>query len=361
MSGEEPSKAVDGTVENNSKWCSNASGDKWLRLDLGQNYSINRWVVKHAGAGGESATWNTSDFKLQKSSDGSAFTDVDSVIGNTANITDRTVTAFTNRYVRLYITKPTSTTDGAARIYELELYGNPGSTPTPGPTATPTPTPTSGPTATPTPSPIPGGDYIIDNFESGITSWSTYQGTTASVSITSVAGNPGSAMAITYTGGDYWGVVKSIQRDISAYVNLSIDVKATNSNPVRLVISEFATDGTSDGEQWQVTLTAGTSFSTSVFSLSSGFTKRSDWQPSGQDNNGVFNRNNIKKIEFMHSNSSSGSMTVDNIKLTGGTATPTPTPTATATPTPASTATPTPTPANTATPTPTDPRAVIWR
>ena len=62
-------------------------------------------------------------------------------------------------------------------------------------------------------------------------------------------------MIINYTGGDYWGVQKNIQRDISAYVNLSIDVKATNSNPVRVVITEFGTDGTSDGEQWQVTLT----------------------------------------------------------------------------------------------------------
>jgi alpha-mannosidase len=366
VTGEEPSKAVDGAVDNNSKWCSNVGGDKWLRLDLGQSYSINRWIVKHAGAGGEDVSWNTSDFKLQKSSDGTTFTDVDSVTGNTANITDRTVTAFSSRYVRLYITKPTNSADSAARIYELELYGNQGPTPTPtptptpGPTATstpaqsPTPTATPGPTATPTPTPLPGGDYIIDNFESGIASWSTYQGT-GTVSIALAAGNPGNAMAITYTGGDYWGVQKSIQKDISAYANFSIDMKATNSNPVRLVITEFGTDGTSEGEQWQITLTGGTSFSTTVVSLSSGFTKRSDWQPTLQDNNGVFNRNNLKKIEFMHSNSNAGNLTVDNIKLTGGTATATPASTATATPTatPIPTATPTPTPATTATPTPT--------
>jgi len=118
---EGPEKAVDGTTASNSKWCHNVAGDKWLRLDLGQNYTISRWVVKHAGAGGENAAWNTRDFKLQKSSDGTTWTDVDTVTNNSANVTDRHVTAFTNRYVRLYVTN--SGADSAARIYELELYG----------------------------------------------------------------------------------------------------------------------------------------------------------------------------------------------------------------------------------------------
>ncbi|NEZ40731.1 discoidin domain-containing protein [Paenibacillus alvei] len=120
VSGETPAMAVDGSAY--SKWCSNASGDKWLKIDLGQSYNISRWVVKHAGAGGESTSYNTKNFKLQKSSDGITWTDVDTVTNNTANITDRNVTAFSSRYVRLYITTPTQNTDIAARIYELELY-----------------------------------------------------------------------------------------------------------------------------------------------------------------------------------------------------------------------------------------------
>ncbi len=123
VTGETPSKAVDGSVTNNSKWCSTASGDKWLTVDLGTAYNINRWVVKHAGAGGETTSWNTKNFKLQASSNGSTWTDVDTVTNNTANITDRSVSGFSARYVRLYITTPTQTTDSAARIYELELYG----------------------------------------------------------------------------------------------------------------------------------------------------------------------------------------------------------------------------------------------
>lgn len=127
--GEGPEKAVDGLVSpymggSNSKWCSTSSGSKWLKVDLGQEYTINRWVVRHAGEGGESPSWNTRDFKLQQSSDGTNWTDVDSVTYNTANITNRVTNPFTTRYARLYITKPTNTSDNAARIYEFELYAD---------------------------------------------------------------------------------------------------------------------------------------------------------------------------------------------------------------------------------------------
>lgn len=122
VSNETPSKAVDGFTSNNSKWCSTTSGDKWLKLDLGQSYTINRWVVKHAGAGGESSLYNTKSFKLQKSVNGTTWTDVDAISNNTSNITDRTISNFSARYVRLYITKPSQTSDSAARIYEFELY-----------------------------------------------------------------------------------------------------------------------------------------------------------------------------------------------------------------------------------------------
>ncbi|AGX44364.1 Ig-like domain-containing protein [Clostridium saccharobutylicum] len=119
---EAPSKAFDGYT--NTKWCSTKPGDNWLELDLGKSYEIGRWVVKHAHAGNEPATWNTSDFKLQKrSDDGLSWIDVDSVTGNTADITDRNVNPFTARYVRLYVTNPVQPGEWAvARIDEFELY-----------------------------------------------------------------------------------------------------------------------------------------------------------------------------------------------------------------------------------------------
>jgi hypothetical protein len=127
VTNETPAKAVDGSIagygNGNSKWCSdNSDSAKWLKIDLGQTYNISRWVVKHAGIGGESTSYNTKNFKLQKSTDGINWTDVDTVTNNTSNITDRTVTAFSARYVRLYITAATQSTSNIARIYEFELY-----------------------------------------------------------------------------------------------------------------------------------------------------------------------------------------------------------------------------------------------
>ncbi len=120
---EAPSKAVDGVT--NTKWCDNTKyPNQWLQVDLGGTYTINRWRVRHAGAGGESTGWNTRDFKLQKSDNGSTWTDVDAVTFNTANVTNRLVNPFSARYVRLYVTVPTNNTDRAARIYELELYAD---------------------------------------------------------------------------------------------------------------------------------------------------------------------------------------------------------------------------------------------
>jgi hypothetical protein len=119
VSDQSPALAVHGTTAN-GKWCTNVDcGAQWLQVDIGQPVALNRWVVKHAGSGGESATLNTKNFKLQKSMDGSTWEDVDTVTGNTSNVTDRTVPSFTARFVRLYITTPTQNTDQHSRIYEL--------------------------------------------------------------------------------------------------------------------------------------------------------------------------------------------------------------------------------------------------
>jgi len=120
-----PENAIDistsGVDERNSKWATTLSGDNWLKVDLGKNHTINRWVVKHAGAGDEDNLLNTINFKLQKSTHGSKWTDVDIVTGNNSLVTDRTITPFTERYARLYITNAGA--DGNSRIYEFELRG----------------------------------------------------------------------------------------------------------------------------------------------------------------------------------------------------------------------------------------------
>jgi hypothetical protein len=112
-------KAVDGST--GTKWCSGASS-KWLQVDLGSSRTVARFVVRHAGAGGENAGWNTNAFTIQTSPDGVAWSTAVSVTGNTANTTTHTVTVRSARYVKLNIITATSTGDAAARIYELEVY-----------------------------------------------------------------------------------------------------------------------------------------------------------------------------------------------------------------------------------------------
>ena len=121
-STQDGSKAVDAT--STTKWCGFVSGGQaWLRIDLGRAMSVKRWVVRHAGYGGETASYDTKDFALEyaSSADG-PWTSFDSVTGNTADSTDRTATATSAQFWRLKVTAPTQGTNTAARIYALELY-----------------------------------------------------------------------------------------------------------------------------------------------------------------------------------------------------------------------------------------------
>ncbi|MER7845903.1 discoidin domain-containing protein [Kitasatospora sp. NPDC096077] len=121
---EGPAKAVNGSVSggNSDKWCT-LTAAKWLEVDLGSAKKLDRFVVKHAQAGGESAALNTRDFSIQvRSKSTDPWTTVANVTGNTAGVTSHPVDT-TARYVRLVVTKPTQNTDPAARIYEFEAWG----------------------------------------------------------------------------------------------------------------------------------------------------------------------------------------------------------------------------------------------
>ncbi|MBB5869823.1 hypothetical protein F4553_003202 [Allocatelliglobosispora scoriae] len=121
---EGPAKAVNGTANggNADKWCSTGA-TKWLQVDLGSNQSVNKFVVQHAGAGGEDAGWNTRDFNIQTSTNGTSWTTAATVTANTANITTHNITAVSARYLRLNVTNGGTTGNAAARIYEFEAYG----------------------------------------------------------------------------------------------------------------------------------------------------------------------------------------------------------------------------------------------
>lgn len=72
-----PEKAVNGSVTGGKTdgWC--AEGDRlFLQVDLGATRPLNRFVVKHASAGGENEDSDTREFDIQVSLDGTTFTTV---------------------------------------------------------------------------------------------------------------------------------------------------------------------------------------------------------------------------------------------------------------------------------------------
>jgi hypothetical protein len=72
-----PDKAFNGSVAGGTadSWCAD-NRPFFLQVDLGAPRPVKRFVVKHAGAGGESEESNTRDFNIQVSTDGKTFTNV---------------------------------------------------------------------------------------------------------------------------------------------------------------------------------------------------------------------------------------------------------------------------------------------
>jgi len=110
-------KAVNGSTTGGTsdKWCSAAGAAKAIEVDLGANHQLTKFVVKHAGAGGEPTSLNTKNFILETSTGGGVWTTATTVTNNTASTTTHVVNV-NARWIRL------TTTDAIARIYEFEAY-----------------------------------------------------------------------------------------------------------------------------------------------------------------------------------------------------------------------------------------------
>jgi len=94
-------------------------------VDLGTMALVDRFVVKHANINkSEVDGYNTRDFDIEVSADGSAWTRVVAVTGNTKDVTAHVTAPISARWVRLNIVN--GGIDGVARIYEFEVYGTPG-------------------------------------------------------------------------------------------------------------------------------------------------------------------------------------------------------------------------------------------
>src|SRR5215813_3313884 len=121
-----PDKAVNGSAEGgpDDKWCSSAQ-NPFLQVDLGRTFNIGRFVVEHAGAGGDDFNMNMRDFSIQVSTDGQTFTTVANVTGNIQSITTHDIPATQARYVRLNVAIPEGTTAPTSNIYELQIFPAP--------------------------------------------------------------------------------------------------------------------------------------------------------------------------------------------------------------------------------------------
>ena len=118
-------KALDGLTS--TKWCAGAtSGAYWLEIDLrssGKPTEIGRVVLRHAGAGGEKQSYDTRDFTLSTSVDGTTWTKVADRKNNVRSVTIHSFAPVQAQRLRLDI--QSAQTDPAliaARIDELEAY-----------------------------------------------------------------------------------------------------------------------------------------------------------------------------------------------------------------------------------------------
>ncbi|WP_238882223.1 glycoside hydrolase family 38 C-terminal domain-containing protein [Clostridium sp. YIM B02551] len=122
---ESPQKAVDGDLT--TKWCINTGKIEphWITIDLKQERTIDGLKLFHAGAGGESATWNTSDYTVLVGNDLNNLTEVDKVTNNVKNTTEHQFTTpAKGRYIKINITKPTADGNAAVRLYEIKVLGD---------------------------------------------------------------------------------------------------------------------------------------------------------------------------------------------------------------------------------------------
>ena len=90
-------------------------------MDFKETYTISRYVVRHAEAGGLDPRFNNRDYTVETSLDGETWQTVGIHQGNTSPVNDETITPVEARYVRVSVTS--SGSDNYVRIADIEVYG----------------------------------------------------------------------------------------------------------------------------------------------------------------------------------------------------------------------------------------------
>jgi hypothetical protein len=157
-SGYTPSMAVDDN--NSTPWIApNAVKpyDHWIKLEFNTAYVVSeiKWLPEYK---------RVKDWVLWGSNDDSDWDNLGSGVGGQANAWNDENISNTESYTyyKFQVTTDHEPTNTETMFYELQLWGEEGSTPTETPTPTPTPTtgptPTTAPNVTPTPYPV-GTEY----------------------------------------------------------------------------------------------------------------------------------------------------------------------------------------------------------
>jgi len=125
----EPAYAVDDVTTTINRWLGSSPlsptgtfDPNWLRVALGSQFWISRWVVNQLGNKGWSASYNLTDYKLQGSNDNVNWFDIDSITNNSANTTDRNFNPVKVQWIRVYISKGLRCNPNFSSIADFEAY-----------------------------------------------------------------------------------------------------------------------------------------------------------------------------------------------------------------------------------------------
>ncbi len=122
------SKAVDGSTS--TQWRSNSETNPWIYVDLAATYNITRVKLSWS-------TYYGTAYKIQTSADASTWTDIATLTGQNGGTDDNTGLSGSGRYVRIYVTARSNSSQGV-RLIEFEVYGTASTVSVTGVTVNPT-------------------------------------------------------------------------------------------------------------------------------------------------------------------------------------------------------------------------------
>jgi hypothetical protein len=115
------SKLTDGSPSVSHQWVATGTGPQQISVDFKRPFLINRYVIRHAGAGGLASSMNTKSFRIETSLDNKSWTKGPACLHNSDDVSDLDIMPVRARYVRLQIVDPGK--DKRARIGDIEIHG----------------------------------------------------------------------------------------------------------------------------------------------------------------------------------------------------------------------------------------------